>query len=56
MCTDDCTHLYSQETSKNIINIEQFLNSDIESGIQGTTTSMHFLEVLKFNINLYGLI
>ena len=41
------THQYSQKLLKKIIKIERFLNSDIESGIQDTTISMHFLEVLK---------
>ena len=39
--------LVQSEASKNILKIEWFWNSDIESGIQDTTTSKHFLEVLK---------
>ena len=40
------THQYSQKLIKNIIKIERFLNSDIESGIHDTTTLM-FLFLFK---------
>ena len=41
------THQYSQKVSKKCIKIERFSNPYIESGIQDTTISEHFLEVLK---------
>ena len=43
------THQYSQKLPKikKVIKIERFLISDTESGIQDTTISMCFLEVLK---------
>ena len=44
------TPQYSQKLKKKIIKIERFWNSDIESDIQDTTTSMHFLEnLMLFN-------
>ena len=39
--------MVQSEASKNIIKVERFRNSDVESGIQDTTTSMHFSEFLK---------
>ena len=40
------------EISKKLIKIEQFWNSDTESGIQDTTISMHFSQVLMIFIFL----